>query len=142
MERVAKAIRMNIAANSFRPLKGSMREINRSLVMLKPKQAFLDWARKLDDEDKDLSLEELAEDSTGYLIPELWQDSDQQSLLESCYDVLFEEQLAGWWTDETAWPEKRNLKMFLDWFEVEFHSLVCDLCDEPIHVIENGEDTS
>ncbi len=82
-----------------------MSEINRSLVMLKPRQPFLDWARTLDDEDKDLTLERLAEASVAYLIPELWQDSDQQLLLESSYDVLFEEQLAGWWTDETAWPE-------------------------------------
>jgi len=118
-----------------------MLEINRSLVILKPKQPFLDWARTLEDEDKDLTLKHLAEDSTAYLIPELWQDSDQQSLLESYYDVFFEEQLAGWWTDETAWPQKRDLKMFLDWFELEFHGLVFDLCDEPIRIIENGEDT-
>jgi hypothetical protein len=30
--------------------------------------------------------------------------------------------------------------MFLNWFEVEFHSLVFDLCDEPIRVIKNGDD--
>lgn len=117
-----------------------MSEINRSLVILKPKQPFLDWARTLDDEDKNLTLEQLAEDSTAYLIPELWQDSDQQELLESYYDVLFEEQLAGWWTDEADWPQKRDLKKFLAWFEVEFHSLVFDLCEEPIRVIEYGDD--
>jgi hypothetical protein len=54
-----------------------MLEINRSLVMLKPKQPFLDWARSLDDEDEDLTLDQLAEDSTAYLIQELWEDSDQ-----------------------------------------------------------------
>jgi hypothetical protein len=116
-----------------------MREINRSLIILKPKQPFLDWGMALDDDEK-FTLEELAEDSIAYLIPELWDDSDQQKLLESYYDVLFQEQLAGWWTDETAWPQKRNLKMFLDWFDVEFHTLVFDLCDEPIRVIENGHD--
>ena len=94
-----------------------MSEINRSLVILRLKQPFLDWARTLDDQDKDFTLGQLAEDSTAYLIPELWQDSDQQELLESYYDVLFEEQLEGWWTDEAPWPRKRNLKMFLDWFK-------------------------
>jgi hypothetical protein len=111
-----------------------MSEINRSLVILKPKQPFVDWVQTLDDEDKDLTLEQLTEDSTAYLIPELWQDSDQQELLESYCDVLFEGQLAGWWNDEAVWPQKRDLKMFLDWFEVEFHSLVFDLCDERIRV--------
>jgi hypothetical protein len=47
-----------------------MSEINRSLIILKPKQPFLAWIRTLDDEDQDLTLEELAEDSTAYLIPE------------------------------------------------------------------------
>ena len=118
-----------------------MSEINRSLVILKPKQPFLDWARTLDDGDEEFTLEQLAEDSTAYLIPEIWQDSDQQSLLESYYEVLFDEQLAGWWIDETNWPKNRDLKMFLGWFEVEFHSLVFDLCEEPIRIIENVEDT-
>ena len=117
-----------------------MSEINRSLVILRPKQPFLDWGMALDDEDKNFTLEQLAEDSTAYLIPEVWDASDQEELLESYYDVLFEQQLVGWWTDETAWPQKRNLKMFLDWFEVEFHSLVFDLCDGPIRVIKNGDD--
>ena len=117
-----------------------MSEINRSLVIVKPKQPFLDWARTLDDEDKDLTLEQLTQDSTAYLIPELWQDSDHQELLESYYDILFDEQLAGWWPDDATWPQKRDLKMFLDWFEVEFHALVIDLCDEPIHRFQFEED--
>jgi hypothetical protein len=58
---------------------------------------FLDWARTLDDDDKDLTFDQLAEDSTAYLIPELWQDSDQQLVIESYYGVLFEEQMGGWW---------------------------------------------
>ena len=31
--------------------------------------------------------------------------------------------------------------MFLNWFEVEFHSLVFDLCDEPIRIVEDEEDS-
>ena len=118
-----------------------MSEINRSLIILRPKQPFLDWARSLDDESKDLTLESLNEDSTVYLIPEIWQDSDQEEFLKTCYDILFEEQLEGWWRDETRWPQQRNLKVFLDWFEVEFHSLVFDLCDEPIRLVEGEEDS-
>ena len=117
-----------------------MSEINRSLIILRPKQPFLDWARSLDDESKDLTLESLNEDSTAYLIPEIWQDSDQEEFLQTCYDIFFEEQLEGWLTDEAAWPEPRDLKMFLAWFEVEIHSLVFDLCDEPICIVEDDED--
>ena len=121
--------------------KERMSEINRSLIILRPKQPFLDWAQSLDDESKDLTLESLNEDSTAYLIPEIWQDSDQEEFLRTCYEILFEEQLEGWWTDEAAWPKQRDLKMFLEWFEVEFHSLVFDLCDEPIGIVEDEEDS-
>ena len=117
-----------------------MSEINRSLMILRPKQPFLDWARWLDDESKDLTLDSLNEDSTAYLIPEIWQDSDQEKFLQTYYDILFEEQLEGWWTDEVSWPQQRDLKLFLEWFEVEFHSLVFDLCDEPIRVVKDDED--
>lgn len=116
-----------------------MSEINRSLIILRPKQPFLNWACSLDDESKDLTLESLNEDSTVYLIPEIWQDSDQEEFLKACYDILFEEQLEGWSNDEVAWPKERGLKMFLDWFEVEFHSLVFDLGDEPIRIVEDEE---
>jgi hypothetical protein len=117
-----------------------MSEINRSLIILRPKQPFLDWARSLDDESKDITLESLNEDSTAYLISEIWQDSDQEEFLQTYYDILFEEQLEGWWTDEVAWPQQRDLKLFLEWFEVEFHSLVFDLCDGPIRVVKDDED--
>ena len=117
-----------------------MSEINRSLILLKPKQPFLDWLRALDDDDNNLTLKELSDDSTAYLVPEIWQDSDQPAILEWCYDILFEEQLESWWTDEALWPKARDLKMFLDWFEVEFHSLVLDLCNEPIRLSEDEPD--
>lgn len=45
-------------------MRGSMSEINRSLVILNPRQPFLDWVQTLDDKDEDLTLEQLAEDST------------------------------------------------------------------------------
>lgn len=109
-----------------------MFEINRSLIILRHKQPFVDWARALDDQAKDLTLEELSEDSTAYLVPEIWDELDEQTLVESYYDILFEEQLNAWSTDNGAWPKERDLRMFRDWFEVEFHSLVLDLFDEPI----------
>ena len=113
-----------------------MSEINRSLVIVKPKQPFLDWARSLDEDPQDLTLESISKDSTAYLIPEIWHDQDEQEFLQTCYDILFEEQLEEWSMDETAWPQQRDLKMFLEWFAVEFHSLVFDLCDETIQIVE------
>jgi len=114
-----------------------MSEINRSLIVGKPKQPFLEWARALDDESKELTIKSMCDDSTVYLIPEIWQDSDQQPVLEWCCDILFEAQLEEWWTDRASWPQGRDLKMFLEWFEVKFHSLVVDLSDEPLRIVEH-----
>ena len=114
-----------------------MFEIDRSLMVVKPKQPFLDWARRLDDESEDLTLDHVRDDSLVYLIPQLWDNSDQQVVLEWCYAFVFEAELEAWHTDPEAWPQGRNLNMFLEWFEVEFHSLVFDLCDEPIRVIKD-----
>src|SRR4051794_40714738 len=114
-----------------------MSEINRSLIIVKPKQPFFEWARaRFDDESQDLTLEELVKDSTAYLIPEIWHDSDEQEFIETYYDILFEEQLEEWSLDQTLWPQNRDLNLFLEWFVVEFHSLVIDLYDEPLRVVE------
>ena len=50
----------------------------------------------------------------------------------SYYKVIFEEQLSGWWRDETDWPTKRDMKTFTHWFDVEFHSVVLDVVQKPL----------
>jgi hypothetical protein len=35
-------------------------------------------------------------------------------------------------TDESDWPKVRDLKLFREWFDIKFHSLVLDLVDEPL----------
>lgn len=39
---------------------------------------------------------------------------------------LFEDELAGWCTDETHWPMDRTKELFWQWFGVEVHSEVFD----------------
>jgi len=41
-------------------------------------------------------------------------------------------ELEGWHMDESAWPVDRTFKKFRDWFAIEFHSVVEDLCDFPM----------
>ena len=117
-----------------------MFEINRAVLVVKPKQPFLAWAHSLDDESKDLTLERLREDCTAYLIPEIQFDSEQHQVLGRCFELLFEEELEAWHTEPKDWPQYRNLEMFLEWFEVEFHSLVFDLCDYQIQLIDYKSD--
>ena len=112
-----------------------MFEIDRSLIVVRPKQPFLDWVQAVDREEG-LTLEQVREDPAAYLIPEFESDDEQDAILKWCYEVLFEAQLESWYTDPAVWPQSRNLEMFLDWFEVEFQSLVFDLVDEPIQDID------
>jgi len=118
-----------------------MSEVNRSLMVVKPKQPFLDWARSLDDNDERLELKDVRDDSTAYLIPEYETFEEQMDILVWCAGFVFDEELRAWYTDEDLWPSVRDAQIFLDWFDIEFHSMVFDLDDEsPLQHIAYGSD--
>jgi hypothetical protein len=107
-----------------------MSEIDRCLITVRPKQPLLDWLRTLDDDRKDIDDPEAIQfDNTAYLVPEYGDDKELQEILEEFYPYIFENELESWDPTETAWPQNRNLKMFLEWFDVEFHSVVYDLAE-------------
>jgi hypothetical protein len=103
-----------------------MSEINRSLLVVKPKQPLLDWAHSAD-LDAGAPLEEVRDDTSAYLIPEFEFRADRMKILAWCLDFVFEEELNAWSIDETTWPKRRDMDTFLEWFDVEFHSIVFDL---------------
>jgi hypothetical protein len=45
---------------------------------------------------------------------------------------IFEEQLDGWYRVPAVWPAKRDSTTFQSWFDVSFHSMVVDVCDEEL----------
>src|SRR4030095_8614002 len=104
-----------------------MAEINRSLIIVKPKQPFLDWLRSIDPEDKNLQPEEINDDATASLIPEIETADQQDQIIDWCAEFVFEQELWSWYTDEDMWPVGRDVKMFREWFAIEFHSLVDDV---------------
>ena len=103
--------------------------LNRSAVMLTPRQAYLDWAAGLDDSGLVPSRDD---EKTIYLIPQYNDVVEAMEILARCYDTIFELELEGWHTDESAWPEERTFRKFRDWFDIEFHSEVKDLCGFPV----------
>lgn len=115
-----------------------MPEINRSLLVVKPKQPYLDWVHTLIDER--FTLDDVRDDSTAYLIPEVELIDERAVIIECCYDFIFEVELASWHPHQADWPEQRDLKTFLEWFDLEFHSLVLDMGRTPIEEIEYGPD--
>ena len=107
--------------------------INRSAITVRAKQPFLDWLRNLPDPvDPEFTLDRVNCEPHVYLLPEYEMINEQEQLLEQFYDIVFELELEGWWTDETDWPSHRDLEMFKQWFDVEFQSMIQDLTDEPL----------
>jgi hypothetical protein len=47
-------------------------------------------------------------------------------------EEIFQEQLAGWYRDESVWPQDRSFDEFRRWFDYQHHSMMIDLCDEPL----------
>lgn len=112
------------------------REVNRSVVILTAKQPFLEWLRSLDPSSKDLVLAEVNFEPIIYLIRECVADEEFGQWMEQNFDLLFAEQLGGWWQDERSWPANRTLDLFQQWFNCRFYSLVLDCSDELFSVRE------
>jgi len=110
--------------------------LNRSLLIVRPGQPFLDWAAQLDDSGVLPSVEG---EQTAYLIPEFEDDEEAEQVLEAVFAEVFERELHGWHTDEDAWPQARTLGMFRQWFTIELHSVVEDLCADEIFDDEDGD---
>ncbi len=76
----------------------------------------------------EITADDLGNERTVYLISE--KDSDGEKAVEKWikrnYKALFEAELGSWYTDPGLWPSKRTLKLFKEWFNVEYHSVIED----------------
>src|SRR5262249_27702412 len=98
--------------------------LNRGVVIVRPKQPYLDWAAGLDDSG---IVPDPNDEQTVYLIPNYDDEAEALEILATLYPAIFEHELAGWHTDEAAWPKGRDFAMFRKWFQIELHSIVEDL---------------
>jgi hypothetical protein len=67
--------------------------LNRSAVVVKPKQPFLDWLHVADLTSSDLTLRELVLEPTIYLIPECDTPEEVVEVLHELCEEIFVEQL-------------------------------------------------
>ena len=115
-----------------------MYQINRSVVILKPKKPFLDWLHQGPDaEPMELSLEDLHRDCTVLLIPDFDDETAALAYVHGRFRELFEVELGSWFTDPAMWPAKLSLELFKEWFDLELHSVVADLVDEEL-LLDDG----
>ncbi|EEG08021.1 hypothetical protein [Pseudogulbenkiania ferrooxidans] len=114
-----------------------MYEVNRSVAIIRPRPPFLDWLKQLPGELNDnVTLASLTRDCNALLIPCADDyDAAEQAVLEQ-YQQLFQAELADWCDDESLWPTPLTLELFQEWFQLEIHSVLSDIVDEPLERAE------
>lgn len=102
--------------------------INRSAIIIKPLQPFIDWLSALYPQDN-FDESDFA-DPTIYLVNDDIVDLEQW--LKKKFDKFFMMELNNWHTSKKGWPKKRSYKMFKQWFQVSVSDSVFDTENEPI----------
>lgn len=98
-----------------------MKIINRGFIIVKPKQAFWDWANAFEEE---ISFSEDDEcEGSVYLIEEDFMEFEP--VLEKNFKKIFKNELSAV-SDEENFPPNLNMELFLSWFSVDFGSSVFD----------------
>ncbi len=109
-----------------------MYEVNRSVAIIKPRQPFLDWLQNLPGSlDGQLQLDQLRADCNALLIPAADDYDSAEDFVRLHYRTLFGAELADWCDDDAFWPEFTPA-LFTEWFDVEIHSVLTDLVDNPL----------
>jgi hypothetical protein len=99
--------------------------IDRSAIILKPLQPFIDWCTNLYPDD----LETIKETKT-YLVS--YEIENLETWLKKKFDKIFQSELETWHDNKKEWPQNRNFKMFKEWFQVDMSKMVYDIERRPI----------
>ena len=98
--------------------------INRSLLIVRVKSPFIEWANSLDDGPQ-ASLDTY--EPTAYLVDDVEDVAEFPRLEKALWRRIFEHQLANWDRDPGNWPRHRNRLVFRQWFDLDFHPMVLDV---------------
>ncbi len=103
-----------------------MELLNRSALIVTPKRRFLEWANRLPDADKPLTIEDVPSLRMVYLAATGDHEPPVTDLIDVYWEEIFEDSLEGWTTDESLWPANRTAHVFRDWFQVDCIEGVAD----------------
>lgn len=109
--------------------------VNRNLILLVPRQPALDWLFSIEPQlIQEMTLDSLRQEQDAYLVTEDKFNSIEaaQQWVDRHWNKFFSQFLSTWYLDESLWPKARTLKMFREWFEVQYHSMVWDLSLDPL----------
>lgn len=108
--------------------------INRSLLLIKPKQPFYDWSNALTPEIEAVHPKDETEYNSYLLKDELFLNNPKKELAKY-WKPIFENELFGQWMDPSVYPEL-TWKRFTEWFDFERSSIVTDLTNQPLYLQE------
>ena len=113
-----------------------MRTLNRSAIIVTPKQPFLEWLHSIDASSRDLEMADLRSDPSVYLFPECTNDNELTQHLKRACEEIFEQELESWDRLEEAWPKDRSFEAFQRWFDFSIHWMIFDFADQPLELEE------
>ena len=114
-----------------------MKLLNRSSFTLLAKLPFAQWVASLegkisvDDGYELLSLAQLREAGSVYLIDDVAQETDFDDFMQSSWENMFKNELSAWDEFEDYWPQISE-SLFEQWFEVQANVMTFDLSADPI----------
>jgi hypothetical protein len=109
-----------------------MKVLNRNIFVVKAKPPFVNWVNGLPGIVIPVTLEELWDDCTTYLVPASFGEEEARDYIQKFKLYMFAIELDSWQHDPDAWPRKRTAGMFDRWFDLEFHSMLIDLPETPL----------
>ena len=109
-----------------------MRQVNRAIAVIRPRQPFIDWVNSREGGLPGLTQEHERRETRALLIPEPERRQGGRRFIELNFAFIFEDELTVWSRDRSSWPAPRTLALFDEWFDVEIHDVVFDLGDDKI----------
>ncbi len=110
--------------------------LNRTALVVRPKQPFFDWEMSLDPE---FFADETPENygSITYLLPECCCDEEVEEYVREYWNLIVEATLSCVWEDRADWPQM-DYETFRQWFSCESDWIVLDLCSDPLEYQTHG----
>jgi hypothetical protein len=106
--------------------------VKRSALVLRPKQAFVDWLQSIEPMD---DISNHLKEGDVYLLPDYEEVEEMEEWLSENFDSIFSDQLNNWYTAEEIWPQERTFEMFKDWFEYTLHTMIWDTEEDEIEKV-------
>lgn len=107
--------------------------INRDILILKPKQALFDWVQTVFQDELIKEGPALEHDESNvYLIPEFDHYEGALEFLKDHYLDYMNFELLDWVTDEDTWPDDMSWELFQSFFHISIQSMAFDSMEEPV----------